>query len=476
VAQSQRNESEEARARIKRWRAAGPALFAVEALGLPKEWNEVRKEGVLPWQWEASRELVARKRLSIRSGHRVGKSAFLSWSILWFMTCHFPTKVGCTAPTSTQMSDVLWAELSMWHRRLCVKMPAIGELFEWKSDKFDLVEAPAESFAVARTARAEKPEALQGLHSKHVLILVDEASGVHQAVYEAGRGSLAADNAYVIFASNPTRLEGMFYDTHHKLRSLWHAMQVNGEDCPTQSQQFRDEIIFQYGKESNYYKVRVTGEFPLSEDDGVIPLELCLAAQTREVENHGVIRWGVDVARFGRDRTVLIKRCQNATLEKHKSWSGTDTMQTSGRIYAEWLDTPPSDRPVTIFVDVIGIGAGVVDRLQELGLPVSGVNVAENASVDDLYMRQRDELWFKARKWLEAKNCHLVEDEVLVAELSLPKYSFTSNGKLKVESKDELKKRYPQSPDVADAFCLTFSDTMETRTRSSYEPEVFADS
>jgi len=85
-------------------------------------------------------------------------------------------------------------------------------------------------------------------------------------------------------------------------------------------------------------------------------------------------------------------------------------------------------------------------------------------------------LWFKARKWLEAKNCHLVEDEVLVAELSLPKYSFTSNGKLKVESKDELKKRYPQSPDVADAFCLTFSDTMETRTRASYEPEVFADS
>jgi hypothetical protein len=109
----------------------------------------------------------------------------------------------------------------------------------------------------------------------------------------------------------------------------------------------------------------------------------------------------VDVARFGRDRTTLVKRCTNATLEKHKSWVGQDLMQTSGRIYAEWLDTPPELRPEIVFVDVIGIGAGVADRLMELGLPVSGVNVAEEASVDEKYMRLRDELWFKARKWLE---------------------------------------------------------------------------
>jgi phage terminase large subunit len=175
--------------------------------------------------------------------------------------------------------------------------------------------------------------------------------------------------------------------------------------------------------------------------------------------------WGIDVARFGRDRTTLIKRCTNATLEKHKAWQGQDLMQTSGRIYAEWLETPPELRPEIVFVDVIGIGAGVADRLMELGLPVSGVNVAEEASVDDKYMRLRDELWFKARKWLEQKNCKLVDDEVLIAELTLPRYSFTSTGKLKVESKDELKKRYPQSPDVADAFCLTFSQSAEHKGR-----------
>ena len=89
--------------------------------------------------------------------------------------------------------------------------------------------------------------------------------------------------------------------------------------------------------------------------------------------------------------------------------------------------------------------------------------------------RLRDELWFKARKWLEKKGCKLFPDETLIAELTLPKYAFTSSGKMKVESKDDLKKRYPRSPDVADAFCMTFCHTAEHRGRESYEPAYYAD-
>jgi len=473
---AQEQEFADAQQRILRWRAGGPALFAVEALGLPQDWDAEREEGVLPWQWEASRELVDRKRLSIRSGHRVGKSTFMAWSILWFQSCFYPCKIGCTAPTATQMSDVLWAELSLWHMRLCKHVPSLGNMFEWKRESLDMIATPKMSFAVARTARAEKPEALQGLHSANMMILADEASGVPDVVFEAGRGSLAAPNAYVILASNPTRLSGYFFDTQHKLRTLWHVMRVNGETCPTQSQQFRDEIAFQYGRDSNYYRVRVLGEFPTTEDDVVIPLDLCEAAKDRQVDVYGETLWGVDVARFGRDRTVLIKRRTNATICAHKSWSGQDTMQTAGRIYAEWQETPPPERPMGIFVDVIGIGAGVVDRLQELQLPVTGVNVAEEASISEQYLRMRDELWFKARKWLEKKDVKLFPDETLIAELSLPKYKITSTGKLQVESKDDMKKRYPQSPDVADSFCLTFFPASEHRGRQSYDPVHFADS
>ena len=459
------------------WRKGGPALFAVEALGLPPKWDPVAKEGVQEWQWEASDILVKRGRLSVRSGHNVGKSAFLSWCILWGHTCFFPVKGGCTAPTATQMSDVLWAELSKWHRVLSERLPLLGGKFAWKSDTFEMVEAPKESFSVARTARPEKPDALQGLHAHKgiVLVIVDEAPGVADGIFEAARGALADENSYAILAGNPTRLEGLFFETHHKLKPLWGTIQVNGETSPLQTQQFRDEIAFQYGKDSNVYRVHVQGEFPLEEADTVIPMSLCSAALVRDVQPHGKPIWGVDVARFGSDRTVLIKRCTNATLAAHVSWSGQDTMQTAGKVFAEWNATLPEDRPANIFVDVIGIGAGVADRLLELELPVVMVNVAESASVDDKYARLRDELWFRARAWLDKKNCKLVPDDILIAELSLPKYSFTSSGKIKVESKDEMKKRHPRSPDVADAFCLTFGDAAEYHGKQSYDPPHYED-
>lgn len=472
----QEAELSRAREQILRWRAGGPALFATEVFGVPKEWDPVKKEGVLPWQWEASKRLVKSKRLSVRAGKGVGKSAFLAWTILWFESCYFPAKGACTAPTATQMSDVLWAELAMWHRRMADTMPSLHAKFEWKTDEFCMVEAPKESFVVARTARPEKPEALQGIHAKNTLIIADEAPGVADAIFDAGRGALSGDNAFVVLAGNPNRLSGLFYDTHHKLKPLWETMQVNGEDVPLQTQQFRDEIIYQYGKDSNYYRVNVTGDFPDAEDDVVIPMSLIDGAKKREVKPFGTIVWGLDVARFGSDRCVLIKRCENATLEPHKSWSGMDTMQTAGKVYAEYKNTPPEMRPTAIVVDVIGIGAGVCDRLVEMELPAIGLNVSESASVDETYMRSRDELWFRARQWLEKRHCNLVEDAPLFAELVVPKYTFTSSGKIKVESKDELRKRYPRSPDVADSFCLTFHDAGQHKGGKSFEPQYFVDS
>jgi phage terminase large subunit len=464
-----------AQAQVMLWRAGGPALFAVEALGLPKEWDPIKGEGVLPWQWKASNLLVEKRRLSIRSGKGVGKSSFLSWTILWFQACFFPCKVGCTAPTATQMSDVLWAELALWHRRLKERLPALGEKFNWKSDAFEMVEAPKESFAVARTARPEKPEALQGLHSKYTLVIGDEFSGVDDAIVESARGAFSGDHSWAVLASNPTRRTGFFFETHHALREKWGTLQVNAEDVPLVSKDSIEEIAYQYGKDSNYYRIAVQGEFPTAEDDVVIPIELCESATQRDVDIYGPWTWGLDVARFGSDRTVLMKRRDNGTEGKHKAWNGMDTMQTSGRVYAEWLDTPLEKRPTSIFIDLIGIGAGVFDRLQELGLPVVGVNVAEAASADDHYNRLRDELWFRGRKWLEQKHCKLFPDETLIAELSLPKYSVTSSGKLKVEGKDELKKRYPRSPDVADAFLLTFAYAMAYGGKQIFEPEHFTD-
>jgi hypothetical protein len=217
-------------------------------------------------------------------------------------------------------------------------------------------------------------------------------------------------------------------------------------------------VVATYGRNSNAYRIRVAGEFPLADDNAVIPLDLVTAAIERDVAPMRVMPvWGLDCARFGTDRSALAKRRGNVLMEPIKVFDQRDTMALAGLIVREYDRTEIDERPAEICIDTIGIGAGVYDRLEELGLPVRSVNVAESPSVDDLYMRLRDEIFWKARKWFEDRNCKIVDDPMLISELTCLQYAFTSAGKLKVESKDELKKRGFRSPDLADAFVLTFA-------------------
>lgn len=439
---------------VLRWRKGGPALFAQEVLGAsPTE-----------QQWQGSKALAERRRVSIRSGHGTGKSTFMAWAVLWFLACYFPAKVPATAPTSHQLEDVLWAEIAKWHRRWAERFPATANEFEWSNGAYRMKSAPSESFAVARTSRPERPEALQGFHAEHILFLIDEASGVTDNVFEVAEGALSTEGAFVLMAANPTRQSGYFFDSHHKMRSAWAALHWNGEDSPMVSRDYIANMEKKYGRQSPVFKVRVLGDF-VGAADGVISLELCEAARIREVEPNAAapIFWGLDVARFGDDSSALAKRRGNAQMEPIKEWWGKDTMQTAGLVKSEWDATPIALRPRAINVDVIGIGAGVVDRLKELGLPVYGINVAEAPAINVIEGRQfnrlRDELWFKCREWLEARDCRMCDDDETIAELVGPTYSILSNGFIKVEGKDEMKKRGVKSPNRADAWNLTFAQT-----------------
>lgn len=439
----------EAQKAALRWREGGPALFAQEVLGAePTE-----------QQWDASRKIVEKRRVSIRSGHGTGKSTFMAWCVLWFLACYFPAKVPATAPTSHQLEDVLWAEIAKWHRQMGIKFPALAAQFEWSAGAFRMKAAPNESFSVARTSRPEKPEALQGFHSDNILFLIDEASGVADNVFEVAEGALSTDGAFVVMAANPTRQSGYFFDSHHKMRSSWAALHWSGEDSPRVSRQYIENMAKKYGRHSPVFKVRVLGEF-IGAVDGVISLELCEAARIREVEVNQTapVVWGVDVARFGDDSSALAKRKGNHQLEPVREWWGKDTMQTVGIVKAEY--DAATVKPAAINVDVIGIGSGVVDRLKELGLPAVGVNVAEsesaNANPEISFNRLRDELWWKGREWLEARDCRMADDDETVAELTTPSYTILSNGRIQVERKEDMKKRGVKSPNRADAWLLTF--------------------
>ena len=414
-----------------------------------------------PWQAELLEQVAkGTRKISVRSGHGTGKSTVASWTILWYFLTKHPCKIVLTAPTSSQLFDALFSEVKSWIKKL---PDALQNLLEVTSDRVVLIAAPQDKFISVRTSRAEVPEAMAGIHSSNVLLVVDEASGIPEAVFEAAAGSMSATSACTILLGNPVRTSGTFYESHHRLKSEWHTMHVSCVDSPRVSKEFVKEMAIRYGEDSSAFNVRVLGEFPKTDDETIISLALVEDAQVRDVEMSEFTPkiWGLDVARFGTDASVLAER-QGTIVNFIESWRGKDLMQLTGLVHQKYNELPPSQQPVEILVDSIGLGSGVVDRLKELGLPVRGINVAESPSMRSQYINLRAELWFRMKEWLEARDCKLPKDEALFSELVAPRYSFTSTGKLKVESKQEMKKRGLPSPDRADAVILTLASEPTT--------------
>jgi phage terminase large subunit len=405
------------------------------------------------WQLELLQALDrGETRISIRSGHGIGKSTAISWVMLWFLLTRYPVKVVVTAPTASQLYDALWSEL----RATVNKLPeAWRALLDVQADHITLRSRPDEAFISARTSRAENPDSLQGIHSKNVMLVADEAAGIPEQVFEAAGGSMSTPGAITILAGNPTRTTGFFWRTHMLESHRWWCKRVSCLDSPRVDPAYAVEMAERYGLDSNRYRVRVLGEFPLAEGDTMIPAGIVSDAMARppEHDENAPEIWGVDCARFGEDSSVLIKRKGNAVIEPARRFNGLDTMQLSGIIHAETKHRLPA----AIVVDSIGIGAGVADRLRELGLPVVDVNVAESSGSSEKFVRLRDELWQAARDWLATNNASLPYDEQLRADLCGPKYSFDSSGRLKVESKDAMRSRGVPSPDAADALCLSLA-------------------
>jgi phage terminase large subunit len=433
-----------------------PVLFVKEVLG------------ATPYDYQAEfLDALAsgERKMSVRSGHGTGKSTTSSWAMLWYVLLRFPNKVVVTAPTSGQLFDALFAELKRWINEL---PPQLQVLLTVKSDRVELSAAPAEAFISARTSRAETPEALAGVHSENVLLVVDEASGVPEKVFEAAAGSMSGHSATTILLSNPTRSSGTFFESQTRLADTWWTRRWSCVESPLVSEEFVDEMRARYGEDSNAFRIRVLGEFPMADDDTIIPFHLADSAIKRDIEIPEDTKpiWGLDVARFGADKTALCKRYGNVVTEI-TSWQGLDLMQTVGRVMAEYEGLSPSMRPSEILVDSIGVGGGVVDRLRELGAPVRGINVGEAPAMGNTYMNLRAELWFKTKGWLEDRSCKLPNDDQLLAELTSIRYGFTPGGKMKAESKDDMRKRGLKSPDLADALCLTMASDAATALSGS---------
>jgi hypothetical protein len=312
---------------------------------------------------------------------------------------------------------------------------------------------------VAKTARRETPEALQGLHSDYMLFIIDEASGVDDIVFETARGVMSTKGAKTIMTGNPTRLSGYFYDAFHKNRDAWATMKVSCYDSTRTNHKEIDQWKEEYGEDSNFFRVRALGEFPDAEDGTIIPLYLVEAATTRDVApipSEEV--WGLDVSGAGADLCALAKRRGNVIPEPIKVWRSDDTMVSVGKVMAEYRAA--AVKPVQVCVDAVGIGAGVAHALAQQDIPVYCVNVAESHSSNDRYLRLRDEMWERSREWFYGRDVKIPNDPAFIGEITRVKWVMTPNGKMKAMSKYDMKLAPPRglgkSPDRSEAFCFTF--------------------
>ena len=410
------------------------------------------------WQDEVVAELDSGgTKLSIRSGHGVGKTALVAILALHFLLFRDDVKIIVTSPSADQMKDGLIPEINKWISRLPTWM---SQSLSGTSERVVRYPDDKNNFISFRTARKENPEALAGVHATHVMILVDEASGVEEVVYETGQGALSTEGAIAILIGNPTKPAGFFYKTHTLLKDLWWTRKVSCTDSTRVSEDYITSQLRTYGADSREFRVRVLGEFPESGQDSVIPRAFVEMAADRDITQvGGDVLWGVDPGRGG-DPTGFCERDANLLTEL-RNLNYSDTMNVVGWVKTRWDATPMRRRPVAIYVDSIGLGAGVADRLLELELPVVHVNVAEAASMSDRFTNLRAELAYSLREWLESAEVGIAPSDMLDAfteQCSEVQQKFTSTGKVQLESKAEMKKRGVASPNLYDAAALTFAE------------------
>lgn len=447
-------------------------LFAHEQCGIDLD----------DWQESVGIDVVAgERRISIRSCHNVGKSTILAIIAIWFLLTRFRCKVVMTAPTTSQLYDALFAETKSWFARMPGPIQAI---YDVKSDTIEMRDTREQKlsqdvFLSARTSSKEKPEAMQGVHSDYVLLIIDEASGVDDAVFNAAGGSMASENVTQILTGNPTRLGGTFYRSFRKRGFAEKFKRYHvGYGVETRitedgvhhygstriTKEYAEEVAAEHGIESNEYKVRVLGEFGDLAQDSYIKAKAVEAAMQRDVTVPFGVRpvWIVDPARYGQDDTALGER-RGPVIPWIDSKHGQNTMEVAGWIVSKYNEASTADRPSHIIVDVIGIGAGVADRLRELASDqgndfnptIVDVNVSESPiDPQAKCVRLRDELWkrFKEKFLPRGK---LPEDDQLLEDLTLLTYTYTSDGRLKIESKEELRKRGEKSPDKGDVAVMS---------------------
>lgn len=421
------------------------------------------------------------------SGHGIGKSACVSWIIDWAMSTFEDTKGVVTANTENQLKTKTWAELAKWHRLSITK-----ELFKMTATaRFSIDPDHEKTWRVDMVPWSEKNmEAFAGLHNKgkRIIIIFDEASAIADPIWETTEGALTDKNTQIIWCcfGNPTKNSGRFrecFDTG-RFSHRWNSLAIDSREVSITNKGQIQKWIDDYGEDHDFVRVRVRGMFPRTDATGFISLEIAREAALRQLpeRNDLPVVLGVDVARFGNDSSVIYpRRGRDARSIQPRLYKGLTTLQLANRVYDAYMEF----NAIAVFVDGGGVGGGVVDQLNALGVPVFEVQFGAGSDVSNplepsaKYLNKRAEIWGSMRSWLKTGCIPETVPQVdspLPEELAGPTYTYSREDYLQLESKKDMRRRGLSSPDLSDALACTFAyPVLETSIGNEYAQDSYSD-
>ena len=401
-------------------------------------------------------------RAAVSSGRGIGKSALVSWLILWMLTTRIGSSVIVSANSENQLRTVTWGELTKWATMAINSHwwePSATKLTpaSWLTElvERDLKKGTRYWAAEGKLWSEENPDAYAGVHNHDgMMVIFDEASGIPDAIWSVAAGFFTEKilDRYWLAFSNPRRNTGYFFECFHGKRDFWRGRIIDARTVEGTDKSVYDQIIAEYGEDSIQARVEVYGEFPAAgEDQFISPVTVEDAfKRPRYKDLTAPVVVGVDPARGGMDSTVIVVR-QGRDIVAIKRYKGDDTMTTVGHV----IDAIEEYKPALTVIDEGGLGYGILDRLTEQRYKVRGVNFAWKAKNPVMWGNKRAEMWGQMRDWL--KTASIAPDRQLKADLIGPMKKPNSAGTIFLEGKKEMKARGLASPDAADAIAVTFA-------------------
>jgi hypothetical protein len=421
-------------------------------------------------------------RSAVASGRGIGKSALVSWIVLWMLTTRIGSTTIVSANSEAQLRSITWAEITKWLALLInnhwfeISATRVTPA-KWLAEivERDLRKGTRFWSAEGRLWSEENPDAYAGLHNVDgVCLIFDEASGIPDPIWDVAQGFFTENTPHRFWCafSNPRRNSGYFFECFNAKRDFWNTDSIDARDVEDTDKSVYEQIIEEYGEDSPQARIEVYGQFPSAGDDQFIAPSLVdeAARRPKYKDADAPIVIGIDPARSGADSTVIVVR-QGRDLLHIKRYRGDDTMTTVGHV----IDAIEEFKPTLTVIDEGGLGYGILDRLTEQRYKVRGVNFGWKSKNPIMWGNKRAELWGAMRDWL--RSASIPTDRQLKSDLTGPKTKPDSAGTIFLESKKDMKARGLASPDAADALACTFAFPVASR-QSSFRPErqtVYAD-